>query len=89
MYRHDHRRPCVPSDVEVVVSRRLMWNGFGSLRTDRRLQRVRHRVRLLFAAIDAYCGNFRLTGDLLALRNPATVAVLTVRLATLRRESRA
>ncbi len=65
MYRPDHRRPCVPSDEEVVVSRRLMWNGFGSLRTDRRLQRVRHRIiRLLFTAIDAYCGNFRLTGDL-------------------------
>ena len=82
------------SDEEVIIQhnwhelRLFMWDYVGIVRTDKRLARAQHRIELLKQEVEEYYSYFRVSNNLLELRNLLTVAELIVKCAQQRKESR-
>ena len=68
--------------------RRLMWNYVGIVRSNKRLDRAQQRLEAIISEVGEYYWDFKMHRDILELRNLTTTALLSVKCARKRKESR-
>lgn len=89
----DESRRVTESKDGVIIThswdelRHLMWDYVGIVRSTKRLEHAKHRCEILSAEIGGYYHNFRISNELIELRNLILIAQLIIRSALLRKES--
>jgi L-aspartate oxidase len=84
-----------PEELQTVIldhdwdlTRRIMWDYVGIVRSEKRLRLARERLRQIQKTVDRLYGDYGVSADLVELRNIALISSLVVASALQRRESR-